>query len=99
MLHFLAENVGDHLSAAVANVHDREDRFLEQSVFADELSEASIRQIEKLARRHWQTLLRELAPKLHDMVERDREKGQRANMRARIGMYSFATRMDEGSEK
>ena len=99
MLHFLAENVGDHLSAAVANVNGPDDRFLEQSVFADELSEASIRQIEKLARKHWQALLRELAPKLQEMVDRDREKTRGANMRARIGMYSFATRMDEDSER
>lgn len=97
MLHFLAENVGDHLRAAVTNVQGQEDRFLEQAVFADELSEASIREIEKLARKRWQAMVRELAPKLQAMVERDRKKGRGANMRARIGMYSFANRMDEGS--
>jgi hypothetical protein len=97
MLHYLAENVGDHLSAAVANVEGLEDRFLEQAVFADELSEESAQEIEKLAREHWRRLLRDMAPRLQALVDRDRERGLPARRRARVGMFSFATNMDEGS--
>ncbi len=95
MLQFLADNVGDHLAAAVANVQGPGDRFLEQAVYADELSEESLREIEALARERWQALVREFAPRLQALVERDRRKKRPAGMRARVGMYSFATKMDE----
>jgi len=95
MFHFLAQNVGDHLSAAVANVEGPPDRFLEQAVFADELSEESVVRIEQLARAHWQRLLREVVPQLQALVDRDRADGRPARRRARIGMYSYAASMDD----
>ena len=95
MLEFLADNVGDHVAAAVANVQGPGDRFLEQAVYADELSEESLREIEALARERWQALLREFAPRLQALVERDRRKKIPAGMRARVGMYSFSAKMDE----
>ena len=42
MLGFLGDNVGDHLSAAVANVLGDGRRHFEQAVFADELSAQSL---------------------------------------------------------
>lgn len=95
MFHFLSQNVGDHLCAAVANVEGQGDRFLEQAVFADELSEESVADIEQLARDHWQRLLREVVPRLQALVDRDRAEGRPARRRARIGMYSYAASMDE----
>ena len=98
MLRFLADNIGDHLSAAVANAEERADRFLEQAMFSDELSADSIRRVEALAREHWQRMLRELAPKLQALVDEDRAAGRTANRRARIGMYSYSARMTQASD-
>lgn len=99
VLRFLADNVSDHLAAAVANVEGREDRFLEQSVFADELSAESARAIEGLARRHWQLLLREMAPRMQALLDEDRSAGRAGDTRARVGMYSYAAPMRPRTKK
>ena len=72
ILRFLADNLHDHVAAAVTNVEGGADRFLEQALFADELHPESVVQIERLARQHWQRLLRELTPQLQAMGDTDR---------------------------
>ncbi len=91
---FLADNLHDHVAAAVTNVEGGADSFLEQALFADELSGASIAVIEKLARQHWQLLLRELTPQLQNLVDQDRDGASAADSRVRIGMYTFSAPMN-----
>ncbi|HPU51692.1 MAG TPA: DUF6502 family protein [Burkholderiaceae bacterium] len=90
ILRFLADNLHDHVAAAVTNVEGGADRFLEQALFADALHPDSVLQIERLARQHWQTLLRELTPQLQALVDQDRGTPESADARVRIGMYSFS---------
>lgn len=47
---FFAENVGDHLSAAVENLLEEQPRFLERAVFYNRLTPASVDAIEAKAR-------------------------------------------------
>src|SRR5579859_122934 len=71
MLGFLGSNVGDHLRAAVANVLSDPPPHLEQAVFADELSQASLGEFRQIVRGQWQALLQATVPLLHRLIESD----------------------------
>lgn len=100
MLAYLGHNVGDHLSASVANVLHDERLHFEQAVFANELSEASVGIARKLVNAQWRSLLAALVPELEALVEADR-KGQkkRADRRMRIGLYAYDERTDTDENK
>jgi hypothetical protein len=97
-LSFLGSNVGDHLLAAVDNILADQPPHLEQAIFADELSDASVAQVRSLVGAQWRSLLAELVPKLEALIEADRVAGKRARQRVRIGLYSFHTDMAEPTE-
>jgi hypothetical protein len=94
MLGFLASNAGDHLRAAVANVLAHESPHLEQAVFADELSQASIQQVDALMRVRWKALLAETVPELQRLLDADRLAERPRDQRVRIGLYMYSTEMD-----
>ena len=100
MFHFLGNNVGDHLAAAVSNVLRKDEPHLEQAIFADELSQASLLQVRKLVRAQWKTLLAALVPEVQALIEADRKAKRVADLRLRIGLYSFHAPMTApGSER
>ncbi len=90
MLALLGGNVGDHLQAAVSNVIGDRPPFLEQAIFADELSEESVQRAHDVARQTWRSTLHELAPLLEQRIAADRAAPRGADRRLRIGMYFFA---------
>ena len=87
---FLGANVGDHLSAAVANVLTRAPRHLEQALFADELSAVSIERLRPVVAAQWQALVRDLAPQVQRLIDDDRAAGRPPDQRLRVGLYTFA---------
>ena len=93
MLGFLGSNVGDHLQAAVANVLSDAPPHLEQAVFADELSQASLDDFRQVVRTQWQALLQATVPLLHRLIEADRTAKRTQDQRVRIGMYMFSEAM------
>lgn len=93
MMGFLANNVGDHLAAAVWNVRERGPKHLEQAIFADDLSEESVTKMDKRVRAEWKALLGSLVPEIEAMIKADRKAGRRADRRLRVGLYSFNTPM------
>src|SRR5882672_8774487 len=93
MLDFLASNVGDHLRAAVGNVLSDAPEHLEQAVFADELSPASVAEFRQSMRSQWQALLTASVPLLHRLIEDDRAARRPQDRRVRIGMYMFSDAM------
>lgn len=95
MLAFLGDNVGDHLSATVDNLLGDGTVHFEQAIFADELSEDSLRQLRALIAAHWVTLFDSLVPALERMIADDKAAGRVQDQRARIGFYSYTHRMDE----
>jgi hypothetical protein len=99
MLGFLGANVGDHLSAAVANVLSDGSRHFEQALFADELSQHSLEEARALITAQWQSLLGTMVPALQGLIERDRAAGRPQDQRLRIGLYTYteATRADASS--
>jgi hypothetical protein len=86
----LAENLGDHGSAAVANVLADEPRFLERAVFSDELSEVSAAQLQELSKTRWKQIHDELIEKATRHEAADSKAGRSANHRIRVGMYFYS---------
>lgn len=86
---FLGANVGDHLAAAVENVLGDGRRHFEQAMFADGLSEASLRTLRELVGTQWRALTGELVPALEKMIEDDARQPGDADRRIRIGLFSY----------
>ncbi len=90
MAGFLADNVGDHLSGAVANVLGESPGHLDQAVFAEGLSEASMGEVHAMLRTHWKSLADQLVPALESLLERDADLPlTKARHRVRVGLYHF----------
>lgn len=98
------ENLVDHIAAvrenidAIARSSDRAPAsapYLEQAVFADELSEAGARRAAELATAEWLRVLRELAPRLAGLEDEGKAAGETPTHRIRIGMYCYAAPRDE----
>ena len=89
MLGLLANNVGDHLRAAVYNVVSETPPHFEQAVFADGLSPESLEAFEVIARKQWQTLLAATVPVLQQMIDADEAAGRSREGRVRIGLYTY----------
>ena len=90
---FLGANVGDHLSAAVANVLASPPRHLEQAMFADGLSRESLDRLRPIVSEQWQSLVRALVPMVRQFIEEDEAAARPQDQRLRIGMYAYAEAM------
>lgn len=89
MFEFLGQNVGDHLSAAVANVLGDGRQHFEQAVFCDELSEQSIEALRALITAHWKQLVEAMVPAMESLIEEDRAAARTQDRRVRVGLYSY----------
>jgi hypothetical protein len=93
MTAFLAENVGDHLRAASANVLGTGKEHMEQAIFADELSVQSLQAFREMMAAQWQQMLDSLVPQLEKLIEEDKRAGRIQNQRVRIGLYTWSQPM------
>lgn len=94
LLAFLADNVGDHLNGAVANVMGQgQGPHFDQAVFADELSSESLAQVRQFVSSQWKRLLNEAVPLLEQCIEDDRQTARPQDQRVRIGLYSYSDDM------
>lgn len=90
MLGVLAANVGAHLRAAVENVLAAETPpHLEQALFAEGLSEASLQALRPLLRDQWARLRQALVPALEERVALDAATGG-PRVQLRLGLYAHA---------
>ncbi|MFT3802424.1 MAG: DUF6502 family protein [Burkholderiaceae bacterium] len=89
MLALMADNVGDHLRAAIENVQGHGDEHFEQAIYADELSPDSVRALRPLIAAQWAAIFGKLVPQLERMIAEDRDAGRPQDHRVRIGFYSF----------
>jgi hypothetical protein len=97
MVGFLGSNVGDHLRAATANVLGDGGQHLEQAIFADDLSEESLRAAQKLMAQQWRTLLAQVATQLEALIADDRKSQRVQNRSLRIGLYTWSQAMPDAS--
>ncbi|HSH42821.1 MAG TPA: DUF6502 family protein [Arenicellales bacterium] len=86
--YFLGRNVHDHIAAARHNVQGGEPPFLERSVYYDELSEESVRELDALARREGMRLLQTVNKRARELQAADRNAEQ-AMHRMNFGMYFY----------
>ena len=94
MLALLADNVGDHLHAAVDNVLGGSgDAHFEQAVYADELSQESVRALRPVIAAQWAELFGRLVPLLERHIADDKAAARPQDQRVRIGFYSYAEPM------
>ena len=99
MLGFMGTNVGDHLRAAVANVLSPQPPHLEQAIFADELSPASVEAFRQLMREQWKTLLASAVPALQRLIDADEAADRTRDQRVRVGLYTYDEAMAPASDK
>lgn len=94
-LQFMSAAVSDHIAAAARNVSSiqtgTKPEFLEQSIYADELSEESVMELQRLARRIWDSALRRTYALASERAEIDRRNTLvDQTMRMRFGVYFYA---------
>jgi hypothetical protein len=93
MLNMLRDNARDHLSASVANTLGRKPAFLEQSMFANGLSEASSEKIHLAIRKRWLGLTQALVPQIQRSIDDDKDaikSGAVKSNRLRVGLYFYS---------
>ena len=89
----LAGSVADHIEAGVHNLSASDGKtYLEQSVFADGLSPASVQQLEQLANSLWRDVLAAMVQAAVPLCERDEPAG--GNQRIRLGMFCLSAPME-----
>jgi hypothetical protein len=89
----LAVNTADHLAAAVHNLtRSDQQKYLEQSVYADGLSVASVQALQNVARQLWSKAFDVMVKSATDRVQLDTNDAN-ANSRMRFGVYYFHERV------
>jgi hypothetical protein len=91
MARLFADNLADHLAAASRNLLG-EQQFLEQAVFVDELTAASVERLNKVARLAWQQAFKLVMQEAQVRFDDDAlNAGPAARThRARFGVYFFS---------
>ena len=84
----VSANVADHIAAAVSNLTTSAPRYLEQSVFADGLTQESAALLHHTAREVWAKAFETIVTQAHQRVDNDAETG--GDMRMRFGVYFYS---------
>lgn len=93
MLGAFARGGHDHLAASVSNVIEGEQRFLDYSLFADELGPESAEEMQRLARKLWRSAYKRSVVAATELIERDKQRGftpDAPEMRIRFGVYFYS---------
>lgn len=94
-LGYVRTNVADHLAAAAVNLravkHGAPGPFLEQSIYADELTAESVMELQRLSRRIWESALRRMFALANERARIDEQgsPGSQA-MRMRFGTFFYS---------
>ncbi len=88
MTALFSSNAADHIAAAVSNLTTKADRFLEQSIYADGLTQESAALLHDVARQAWSTAFEIVLRRARERVDHDK-KGD-GELRIRFGSYFFS---------
>ncbi|MEQ1515534.1 MAG: DUF6502 family protein [Usitatibacteraceae bacterium] len=91
----LGDNLEDHANAAVLNVLEPEPRFLERSVFSDEMSRESAEALALVAREHWKRVHDEVFERSVRAEKEDVAAERTTDTRIRVGMYFYSESKDK----
>jgi Family of unknown function (DUF6502) len=90
-----ADNLHDHAAAAAENLHQPEGgpNHLEQSVFVDELTEASVQRLRQVSVQAWQQAFRQVMTEAQERFDEDAAEApaDARQHRARFGVYFYST--------
>lgn len=94
-LGYVRTNLADHLAAAAVNLRAVQQGapgpFLEQSLYADELSAESVMELQRLARRIWESALRRMFALANERAQIDQQGTPGSQvMRMRFGTYFYS---------
>jgi len=81
-------NVSDHIAAAVHNLTVKAPKFLEQSIFADGMTQESVDHLHQCARSAWSAAFTSMVNEARQRVEIDADAD--SDMRVRFGVYFYA---------
>lgn len=81
------QNISDHLSAGISNLTKNTD-FLEQAIFADELSQESVEKLNQLSVDLWNLMSKAIISAAIEYCKKD-EGNTEANKRFRLGIYQY----------
>jgi hypothetical protein len=91
----LGDNLEDHANAAVINVLETEPRFLERSVFSDEMSRESAEALALVAREQWKRVHDEVFDRAVRAEKEDVVEARTTDTRIRVGMYFYSESKDK----
>ena len=91
----LGDNLEDHANAAVTNVLEPVPRFLERSVFSDEMSRESAEALATLAREQWARVHDQVFDRAVRAEKDDVSEGRATDTRIRVGMYFYSESKDK----
>ena len=83
-----SSNAADHIAAAVSNLTTNAQRFLEQSIYADGLTQESVDLLHAAARQAWAVAFESVLGRARESVDRD--KKSQGELRVRFGSYFFS---------
>lgn len=94
-IRYVRANIADHLAAASGNLqavrNGAHGPFLEQSLYADELSEESVKELHRLARRIWESALRRMFALANERARIDEQGAPGSQvMRLRFGTFFYS---------
>lgn len=90
MMRILGSNIGDHFSAAAANVLGDGRQHFDQALFANELSDESMEALKPEIVAAWRALMDRIVPVIERLIaEDDRHTDRPRRQRLRIGLYTF----------
>ncbi len=95
----ITESLEDHMSASVANVLDKDPKFLDRFIFGDEMSSASAEALQNIARREWEKTQNKLIEQAIAYEVRDAASGEKNSTRIRVGMYFYSEASSSASIK
>ena len=81
-------NVADHIAAGVHNLTTKSAKYLEQSVFADGLTEHSVDHLHQVARQAWTSAFASMVSEARQRVESDADAD--SDIRIRFGVYFYS---------
>ncbi len=96
MLAFFGDNARDHLLAGTSNILNGKPMMLERAVFASGMSLQDCEAVQKLLRKRWAALHRELAGEMRRSVNAANGTG---TARLRVGVYTYFEDEASGVEK
>jgi hypothetical protein len=99
----MADNLQDHAAATAANLQG-DANFLEQAVYVEELSPASIAELQDAAKQAWQAALKTVMAKAQERFDHDTKTAQKTKtaepkQRARFGVYFYSDAMSSEKDK